>query len=192
MNTSTSITSTRSLAHIALFAAVIAALGLVPKIDMPLGVPITLQSLGVMLAGCLLGPRRGFLSLLLFLTAVALGLPLLSSGRGGLAVFTTPAAGFLLGWLLGAGVCGWCMRRMARARGRALLAAAFVAALVGGIGMVYLCGIVGLMLSAHLSWNQAILAVLIFLPGDLLKCAICAVLVQSVVRGMPGWRLERD
>jgi len=192
MTPAASMTSTRSLSYIALFAAVIAVFGLIPKIDMPFGVPITLQSLGVMLAGCLLGPRRGFLTLLLFLTAVALGLPLLSSGRGGLAVFTAPSAGFLLGWLLGAGVCGWCMRRMAQARGKALLAAAFVSAFVGGIVVVYLFGIVGLMLTAHLRLAQAALAMLVFIPGDLVKCAICALLVHSVVRGMPSWRLDRD
>ena len=45
--------SAQSLSTVALFAAVMAVLGLVPKIDLPFGVPITLQSLGVMLAGCL-------------------------------------------------------------------------------------------------------------------------------------------
>jgi len=192
MNQTASMTSTRSLSYIALFAAVIAVFGMVPKIDMASGVPITLQSLGIMLAGCLLGPRRGFLAVLLLLVGVALGLPLLSSGRGGLAVFTAPSAGFLLGWLLGAGVCGWCMRRMALARGKALLAAAFVSALIGGVVVVYLFGIAGLMLSAHLSFTQASLAMLVFIPGDLVKCAICALLVHSVVRGMPSWRLDRD
>ncbi|MBB3211716.1 biotin transport system substrate-specific component [Herbaspirillum sp. Sphag1AN] len=192
MNRTASLTSTRSLSYIALFAAVMAAFGLIPKIDMPFGVPITLQSLGVMLAGCLLGPRRGFLTLLLFLTAVALGLPLLTSGRGGLAVFVAPSAGFLLGWLVGAWVCGLCMRRMARARGKALLVAAFVSSVIGGIVVVYLFGIVGLMLAAHMGFAQAALAVLVFIPGDLVKCAICAILVNSVVRAMPSWRLDRD
>jgi len=187
-----SATSLRSLSYIALFAAVMAVLGLIPKIDMPFGVPITLQSLGVMLVGCLLGPKRAFYSLMLFLGAVALGLPLLSGGRGGLAVFTTPAAGFLAGWLLGAPVCGLCMRMLSGARGKALLAAAFVSSLIGGIGVVYLLGIVGMMQVAHLSFTQAGMALLVFIPGDLIKCALCAVLVQSVVRGMPSWRLDRD
>ena len=44
-----------SVAYVGLFAALMAVLGLVPKVDLPFGVPITLQSLGVMLAGCLLG-----------------------------------------------------------------------------------------------------------------------------------------
>ena len=65
------------IALTSLFAALLAVLGLIPKIDLPLGVPITLQTLGVMLAGCLLGPKRALQALLLFLLAVALGLPLL-------------------------------------------------------------------------------------------------------------------
>ena len=197
MTTTTgTMTSTRSLSYIALFAAVIAVFGLIPKIDLPFGVPITLQSLGIMLVGCLLGPKRAFYTVGLFLVAVALGLPLLSGGRGGVAVFVAPSAGFLLGWLLGAVVCGVSMRqfmkRMPDAKGKSLLIAAFLSSLIGGIVVMYFFGILGLMLAAHLSATQATLAMLAFVPGDLVKCAVCAILVQSVVRGMPSWRLDRD
>ena len=196
MTTTATMTSTRSLSYIALFAAVIAVFGLIPKIDLPFGVPITLQSLGIMLVGCLLGPKRAFYTVGLFLVALALGLPLLSGGRGGVAVFVAPSAGFLLGWLLGAVVCGVSMRqfmkRMPDAKGKGLLIAAFLSSLIGGIVVMYFFGILGLMLAAHLSATQATLAVLAFVPGDLVKCAVCAILVQSVVRGMPSWRLDRD
>src|SRR2546429_135005 len=90
--------SARSMAQVSLFAALMAVMGLIPKIDLPLGVPITIQSLGVMLAGVMLGPWRGMQSMLLFLAAVAVGLPLLSGGRGGIAVFMAPSAGYLLGY----------------------------------------------------------------------------------------------
>jgi len=55
-------TSTRDLVRIALFAALIAVLGLIPKFDLPFtaGVPITAQTMGVMLAGLFLGARNGF------------------------------------------------------------------------------------------------------------------------------------
>ncbi|MDM0091278.1 MULTISPECIES: biotin transporter BioY [unclassified Variovorax] len=187
-----SLTSSRSLSYVALFAALMAVFGLIPKIDLPFGVPITLQSLGVMLAGCLLGPRRGFCAVALFLLAVALGLPLLPGGRGGLGVFVGPTAGFLFGWMFGAFACGLLMRRMARLSGAALWAGAFAAALVGGILVVYAFGIAGLSWVAHMSLTQATMAMLVFIPGDLVKCALCALLVQTVMRGMPGWRLDRD
>ena len=173
MNKAPSANSSRTLAHIALFAALIAAMGMIPKVDLPFGVPITLQTLGVMMAGCLLGARRGFLAVSLFLLAVALGLPLLAGGRGGLGVFVAPSAGFLIGWPFGAAASGFVMHRLSHLRGRALLAGAFISALVGGIGVVYVFGIAGL------------------IPGDLVKCAICAVVVQTVVRGLPHWRLAQ-
>lgn len=183
--------SSSSVAHIALFAALIAVMGLIPKLDLPFGVPITLQTLGVMMAGCLLGARRGFLAVCLLLLLVALGLPLLAGGRGGVGVFVAPSAGFLVGWPFGAFVTGLVMRRFSHLQGRALLAAAFAASLAGGICVVYAFGIVGLTLIAKLSIVQAALASAAFVPGDLIKCAICAVVVQTVVRGLPHWRLAR-
>ena len=71
----------RNLTLIALFAALIAALGLIPKLTLAFGVPVTAQSLGVMLCGTVLGAKRGGLAALLFVGLVALGLPLLSGGR---------------------------------------------------------------------------------------------------------------
>ena len=70
MTTAVSRKASHSMALEALFAALMAVMGLIPKIDLPLGVPITLQSLGVMLAGCLLGARLGFQAIALFLLAV--------------------------------------------------------------------------------------------------------------------------
>ncbi len=72
----------KHLTRIALFAALIAALGLLPKLTLTSGIPITAQSMGIMLAGTILGARNGALSVLLFLFLVALGLPLLAGGRG--------------------------------------------------------------------------------------------------------------
>ena len=101
------------LAQIAVFAALIAALGLPGALYLGgTAVPITFQTLGVMLAGAILGARKGFLSVLLFLALVAAGLPLLSGGRGGLAVFVGPSVGYLAGWLLGVVVIGWLTARL--------------------------------------------------------------------------------
>ena len=98
--------------HIALFAALTATLGLVPALALSVtGVPITAQSMGAMLAGSVLGARRGALSQLLFLALVAIGLPLLAGGRGGLGVFLGPSAGFLLGWVPAAAGIGFLFER---------------------------------------------------------------------------------
>jgi biotin transport system substrate-specific component len=179
--------SSRSLVLVALFAALLAVFGLIPKIDLPFGVPITIQTLGVMLAGCLLGPWRAFLAMALFLLAVAFGLPLLSGGRGGLAVFAAPSAGFLLGWPLGAAASGAVMALLPGRTPLSLAIKAFAASVVGGIGVVYASGIVGLMTLAHLSAGQATVASLAFVPGDLVKCIVSALVVHTVARGLPDW-----
>jgi len=177
------------MAYVSLFAALIAVFGLIPKIDLPLGVPITLQTLGVMLAGCLLGPRLAFYALVLFLGGVALGLPLLSGGRGGLGVFMAPSAGYLLGWPLGALMTGLLMSWLPRATPRAAAISALVASVAGGLLLVHATGVVGLVVLANLSWKQAVLGTLVFVPGDLIKCGVCAALVHTVARGLPDWRL---
>lgn len=180
--------SSRSLALVALFAALMAVLGLIPKIDLPLGVPITLQTLGVMLAGCLLGPKRGLQALLLFLGAVALGLPLLSGGRGGLGVFVAPSAGYLIGMPVGAFVTGWAMSMLPSTTPRMTAVSAFAASALGGLLVVHAFGVAGLVKLASLSWTQAFFGTLVFVPGDLIKCALCAMVVHTVARGLPDWR----
>ncbi len=181
------------IALTSLFAALLAVLGLIPKIDLPLGVPITLQTLGVMLAGCLLGPKRALQALLLFLLAVALGLPLLSGGRGGLGVFMAPSSGYLLGWPVGAWVTGiimaWLTQRQTTHSPHRSAVHAIVASALGGLLMVHVCGVIGLVLIANLSWQQALLGTLVFVPGDLIKCVLTATVVHTVARGLPDWRL---
>ena len=164
------------IVRIALFAALIAVLGLVPKFDLPLaaGVPITVQTLGVMLAGLILGARNGALSVLLFLFVVALGAPVLSGGRGGLGVFFGPTVGFLIGWVFGALVVGLLYRQLLKAMPNKRFAAALLSCLLGGIVVIYAFGIPGLALVAGMETSKAFMASLFFLPGDVLKALLAA------------------
>ena len=164
------------LVRIALFAALIAVLGLVPKFDLPFtaGVPITAQTLGVMLAGLLLGPRNAALSVLLLIFVVALGAPVLSGGRGGLGVFVGPTVGFLLGWIFGAWACGAIHRLLLQRLPAQPFFAAFIACVAGGILVIYACGIPGLMLVTGMPFAKAATAALVFVPGDLIKSALAA------------------
>ncbi|NBW51607.1 MAG: biotin transporter BioY [Betaproteobacteria bacterium] len=181
-----------SIALVALFAALMAVLGLIPKIDLPFGVPITLQTLGVMLAGCLLGPRLALRALVLFLVAVAIGLPLLSGGRGGFGVFTTPAAGYLLAWPLGAFVAGLVMRTLPAGSPRRVALSAFVASVIGGLLVIHASGVVGLMKIAGMGFTQALIATSAFVPGDLIKCVLTAVVCHTVARGLPDWKFGKQ
>ena len=176
--------STKDLVLIALFAALIAVLGLIPKLDLPFaaGVPITAQTLGVMLAGLLLGAKRGALAVLLFLFVVALGAPVLSGGRGGLGVFLSPTVGFLVGWVFGAFACGWLSDRLHRMLWKSRFWSALVAALLGGVVVIYAFGVPGLALITGMSLKQAFTVTLAFLPGDLLKALISAWVAQRIGR----------
>ncbi|MCK0198697.1 biotin transporter BioY [Ancylobacter sp. 6x-1] len=182
------ITRERSLVQIALYAAIIAAMGLMPKFELPFGVPITSQSMGIMLAGVMLGAWRGAAAVALFLLAVALGAPLLAGGRGGIGVFFGPSAGFLLCYPLSAFVAGLLMQGL---RSRAVLPSAFLAAVVGGILVLYPFGIAGLSLLGGLSLADAAKACLIFIPGDTVKAVLVALIAQTVARGLPEALLSR-
>ncbi|MBS0391161.1 MAG: biotin transporter BioY [Proteobacteria bacterium] len=188
MTAAVSRTTSHSMALVALFASLMAVMGLIPKIDLPLGVPITLQSLGVMLAGCLLGARRGFQALLLFLVAVAAGLPLLSGGRGGIGVFMAPSAGYLVGYALAAGVTGALMRLLPQGTPMRTALSAFIASVLGGLVFLHAMGIAGLVLLAQMPLEKAFLADLVFVPGDLVKCVLCAVVVHTVAKALPDWQ----
>jgi len=177
----------RSLAYVALFAALIAVLGLVPQITLISGVPITAQSLGVMLAGTVLGARRGALAVLLFLVLVALGLPLLSGGRGGLGVFAGPTVGFLIGFPVAAFVAGLVVERWSVSLAFAALAGAFL----GGIVVLYAFGIVGMSVVLGKTLPEAALLVTPFVVGDLIKVGLCALLTDALARVRPGALLSR-
>lgn len=181
----------RSLVQIAFYAALIAALGLLPKMAIPFmgGVPVTAQTLGVMLAGVMLGPVRGALAVLLFLFLVVLGAPLLAGGRGGLGVFASPTVGFLIGFPIGAFVAGLIMQRT---RDLKVLWAAALAALIGGVGVVYLFGIPGIAVMAGLPLMKALIGSAVYIPGDLIKVAVTAVVAETVARGLPRALLSRS
>lgn len=174
----------RDLALIAVFAALLAALGQLPALQpFPAIAPVTAQTLGVMLAGSVLGARRGALSVVTFLALVAAGLPLLSGGRGGLGVFSGKSAGFLLGWVFGAFVVGYLVERRPA---RGLLAWLIGSNVIGGIGVVYLFGIPGMALIGDLSILKATTLSAVYLPGDAVKVVIASVVTAGVLRGYPG------
>ncbi len=180
----------KTLVQIALYAALIAALGLLPKFSIPLagGVPVTAQSLGVMLAGVMLGPVRGALAVCLFLLVVALGAPLLAGGRGGLGVFASPSVGFLIGWPIAAWVSGMIMKSLKRF---SVFWSACIAAFMGGVAVMYLCGIPGIVLMTDLDLWAAAAAALVFIPGDVLKVFITGLIAQTVARGLPDALISR-
>ncbi|MCA0946672.1 biotin transporter BioY [Salipiger pacificus] len=177
----------RNLTHIALFAALIAGLGLIPKFTLAFGVPITAQTLGVMLAGTVLGAKRGALACLLFIALVALGLPLLAGGRGGLGVFASPTVGFLVGWPFAAFVTGLIVERW---RGNLALVSA-IASGVGGILVLYVFGVLGMSVTLGKTLPEAALLVTAFIPGDVIKAVLAGLITSALARSRPASLLSR-
>ncbi|UQN13734.1 biotin transporter BioY [Gulosibacter sp. ACHW.36C] len=175
-------TTTADLARIAVVAALIAVLGLPGTIMLGGAVPITAQTLGVMLAGAVLGSWRGAASVLTVLALVALGLPLLAGGRGGLGVFVAPSVGYLLGWVVGAFLVGVIVRAGASKPQWWRVA---LGSLVGGMLAVYAVGIPLQSLITGLGLWETVLSSLIFVPGDLIKVAIATVVTMALWRAYP-------
>lgn len=175
---------TKSIVYIALFAALTAALGLMPPISFAgLGLPpITAQSLGVMLAGAVAGARRGGLALLLFIALVAVGLPLLAGGRGGLGLFFGTSGGFLLAWPLSAALIGYLV---AKNPGASFLTTAIYIAL-GGIVLMYAIGIPWMAFVGKLGLSKSITIMVAYVPGDLVKVVVATIIARGLRRAYPN------
>jgi biotin transport system substrate-specific component len=167
--------NTKDIVLVALFTAMVVVLGLVPPMPVPwVPVPITLQTFGVMLAGLILGPKRGGLVVFLYVLIALIGLPVLPGGRAGLAVLAGPTGGFLLGMIPGAVAVGL-------AAGASTLRC-FLAAVLGGVVVVYACGIPWLVAVTGMTLTKAALAVVVFLPGDAIKAVIASIVGQRIRR----------
>jgi biotin transport system substrate-specific component len=180
----------RDLAQAAVFAGLLAALGLPGTMTLgPTGVPITLQTLGVMLAGSILGPRKGAYAIVLFAILAIAGLPILAGGRTGLVSLASPTAGFFVGWLPAVVVIGALTAVMMP---RYRFGWGILVNVVGGMGVIYAFGTIGVTLRTDLSWWAALSANGIYVPGDIAKAVAAAYVAARVHRARPGlitpWR----
>ena len=134
------------------------------------------------------GLACGALAVLLFLGLVALGLPLLAGGRGGLGVFAGPTVGFLVGFPIAAFATGWIMEKM---RGTPVFPAAIIAAILGGIVVLYIPGILGMSAMLDMTLTQATVSMAPFIPGDLIKAGLAAGLTAALYKARPSSVLSR-
>jgi biotin transport system substrate-specific component len=175
----------RDLALIAAFAALIAALSVTVAIPIPFSpVPITLQTLGVMLAPSLLGWKRGTLAVAAFLALGLAGLPLFAGGRGGVAVLAGPSAGFIVSWIFAALVIGYLTDLLVRGRKYGFWTGVGVNAL-GGIGVIYAIGVPWLAVALGDGFLAAAYSMAVYLPGDLAKAVLTAAIAAAVARAYP-------
>ena len=154
-------------------------IALLSQVQIPLQpVPITGQTLAVFLVALSLGWRLGSAAVGLYLLEGALGLPVLAGFSGGIAKFAGPTGGFLIGFLVAALIVGWLAER-----GWTKNVLLTAAAMLIGTALIYALG---------LAWLQQFtgaktleLGLYPFIPGDLIKAALAAVLLPS------AWKLTK-
>lgn len=174
------------LSLIAVFAALTAAFALIPAIPIGgAGVPVTLQSLAVVLTGVVLGPGRGAAAIGLYLAAGLAGLPIFAGFSGGLGVLAGPSAGYLLAFPLAAAVAGWLSAAAVRRARRMQYLLLFLSCVAASVLVIHPLGIAGMMVNLNLDLSAAVLADVVFLPGDIAKNLIAAAIGVSVHKAFP-------
>lgn len=138
-------------------------------------VPMTLQTLAVLSVGAALGARLGVAALVLYVIEAAAGLPVLAEMKAGLPFLLGPTGGYILGFVLAAGLVGYLAERgFDRSMPRMMLAMLLGAALIYVPGLLWLLRFVG-------GFDQAItFGFMPFVLGDIVKAAIAAIAFPAV------------
>ncbi|MBA4492789.1 biotin transporter BioY [Paenactinomyces guangxiensis] len=181
--------SVRNMTFIAMFVALLAIGG---QISIQTVIPITMQTFVVMLAGSILGARRGFVSMLVFIALVAAGAPLLSGWKSGPGALVGPTGGYIVSWPFAAFLMGLIVEKFA-AKGPLKAWQITLAHITGGILLVHLIGFPWAVAALKLPLNMEtfISSFLIFMPGDLIKAFVATPVALAVYRAVPWLKPRR-
>ncbi|MBI4166602.1 MAG: biotin transporter BioY [Acidobacteria bacterium] len=159
----------------ALLTALLAQL----RVDLPYSpVPLTGQTFAVLLAGAVLGLRRGFASQAVYLALGAMGMPVFAGGLGGPVILVGPTAGYLWSFPLAAGLLGWLVERGASRALWKLAPALFVAdILILASGTVWLSILSGQPTRVVLQWG-----VVPFIVSNVVKVAAVGLTLPRLLK----------
>lgn len=164
--------------RITVYSALFTALIIIGAyISIPIGpVPIVLSDFFVMVTGLFIGGKYGLLSVGLYLSLGALGIPVFAGGTSGLAILFGPTGGFLFGFLFLVASIGFITYKRQSSLIRDL-----IALLIGNV-LLYAIGIPWLKISLDMSWTASMAAGLIpFLPGTIIKMLVVLALGRIMV-----------
>ena len=173
--------STKEMVLVALFTG-LTAVG--AAINIPIGeVPITMQSLFVILSGLILGPKLAALSQLVYILLGLMGIPIFAGFSGGIQSLMKASFGFLIGFIFSAYVVGKIGHFEKGVSPKRIWLASIV-----GTGVIYLFGlpymyfILNIILAKGLSFMAVLnIGCLLFLPGDILKLAIASMIAIKIL-----------
>ena len=163
--------SVKDMCFIGIFATLISASAV--SIPLPGGVPVTLQTFIIMLAGVILGPKKGMLAVFVYILIGAVGVPVFSGFRGGFAVITGPTGGFIMTFPLitlfsGLGVKGNKIIKLSLWTG-------------AGVILNYFCGMLWFTFITDHGFRAAFtFCVLPFLPADTVKVMLTIILGRQI------------
>ena len=171
-----------NLARAALFAALVGAFAYVTFPNPVSPVSVTLQVLGVFLAGIYLGPVWGAASMVLYLAAGAVGAPVFEGGSAGFGALVGSTAGYLWSYPIAAALIGAIVHRGTDLRDLdAVGVGTLVGATTAGVVVIYAFGVVGLaVVLPELTLAEAfVTGAVAFLPAEALKIAATVGIVRS-------------
>lgn len=183
-------TTATDIAYIAVFAAIIIVLGFVAIPVGAAGVPIVLQNAAVILAGLVLGRRRGLATAAIFL-AVGLALPVLAGGRTTIAALGGATVGYLVGYLVSAWVAGAIAYTAPFRTNRGAAIGILILAGYVALFFQYLFGVFGMMWRLDMTFGAAWAAQVPFLLPDAVKVAIMIAIAVAVHAAFPDLRRAR-
>jgi biotin transport system substrate-specific component len=151
-------------------------------------VPFTLQVLAVLLSGLLLGTRHGALAQAVYVLVGAIGVPVFAQFSGGLGVVLGPTGGYLVSYPVAAAVAGLAAPAVASHARRRAFWSAFLWG-CAGLAVIYAFGAVWLAVATGLPPGVVLVqGVLIFVPFDLVKAALAALIAVAVAPAISGLR----
>lgn len=154
--------------------ALLTALGALIRIPLPFTpIPITLQTFFVLLAGAMLGSKRGTLSQMVYVFAGAAGIPIFAGMSSGLALLAGPTGGFLAGFLLAPSVVSYFI-------GGSSSRFRLIGALLAGTALIFLFGNLWLWkLTGGTLMNTLTLGLVPFIPGAIVKIGLVIAVVEA-------------
>lgn len=173
--------STKEMALVSIFTA-LTAIG--AGISIPIGeVPITMQSIFVILSGIILGPKLGALSQIVYVALGLIGLPVFANFTGGLQSILKPSFGFIIGFIFAAYIAG----KISHSDGIVSKSKIWMASISSSIviymiGLPYMYYMINISMAKGISFEVILkTGFLIFLPGDILKFIVASLISIKVI-----------